>query len=137
MKKQLALAAAIFGLLALASVAHCDSGSSGSGGLGSSFGGRSGISSDILGGRNGGSENSGSSFSGNSERSRNVDRWGGYWNSDNHYWWNGGYWEGGCYGCGQWICYGCNYPSCPPCQWFNHQRWECEYTETCNRGSSN
>ncbi|KAK9917123.1 hypothetical protein WJX75_001109 [Coccomyxa subellipsoidea] len=106
MKKHLALAVAIFGLLALATVARGDS----------------------IGGRGGSSDTSFSS----DMSSRSVDRWGGYWNSDNHYWWNGGYWEGGCYGCGRWICIGCNYPSCPPCQWFNHERWECEYTEACS-----
>ncbi|BDA45273.1 hypothetical protein COCOBI_07-0600 [Coccomyxa sp. Obi] len=76
-----------------------------------------------------------SSISSSSDRSSHtVDRWGGFFDSDRYYW-NGGYWDGGCYGCGIWICIGCNYPECPACQWFDKRTWRCEYAETCALGA--
>eukprot|EP00884_Botryococcus_braunii_P023670 jgi/Botrbrau1/9988/Bobra.0012s0077.1 len=36
-----------------------------------------------------------------------------------------GYWGGGCWGCGTWFCQGCNYPSCPPCQFWDPSRGSC------------
>lgn len=44
-----------------------------------------------------------------------VHRYRGH---DDRYWWNGGYWSDGCFGCGTWYCYECGVPVCPVCQWY-------------------